>query len=89
VGSLGRDQRKVWCGTYKAGIVLLPLCLLVMSAPTNTAENMPVADLLPSDEEAEDVEAIMKQLEAAKAKNNKITQRKKEREEVKTPEGGQ
>ena len=54
-----------------------------MTLPTNVAKDTPVADPVPSDEEAEDVEAIAKLLEAAKAKNIKIAQKKKEREEVK------
>jgi len=54
-----------------------------MSSSTNAAENTPVADPVPSDEEAEDVEAIARLLEAVKAKNIKIAQKKKEREEAK------
>ena len=69
--------------TYKAWIVLLPLCLLVMSPSSNVAENTPIANPRPLDEEAEDVEAITRLLEAAKAKNVKIVQKKKEHEEAK------
>jgi len=54
-----------------------------MSAPLNAAESTPVVDPIPSDKEAKDIEAITKQLEAVKAKNDKIAQRKKEHEEVK------
>ena len=83
MGSLGGARKKGTVWTYKAWIVLLPLCLLVMSAPMNVAENTPIADLIPLDEEAGDVEALAKQLEAVRAKNDKIAQRKKERKEVK------
>jgi len=69
--------------TYKAWVVLLPLCHFIMSSSTNAAENTPITDPVPSDEEAEDVEVIAKLLEAAKAKNIKIAQKKKECEEVK------
>jgi len=48
-----------------------------MPSSTNTAENTPVADPIPSDEEAEDIEAIARLLEATKAKNVKIVQRRK------------
>ena len=54
-----------------------------MSAPMNAAESMPLIDLIPLDEEAEDIEAMAKQLEAMKAKNNKIAKKKKEQEEAK------
>ena len=78
MGSLGGAQKKGVVWTYKAWIVLLPLCLFLMSAPTNAVENMPVVNLIPLD-----IEAIVKELEAAKAKNDKIAQRKKEHEEAK------
>ena len=83
MGSLGGVRKKGAVWIYKAWIVLLPLCLLVMSAPTNAAENTPVVNLIPSDKEAENIKAITKQLEAVKAKNDKIAQRKKEHEEAK------
>jgi len=44
----------------------------------NAANIMPIANPVPSDEESEDVEALAQQLEAAKAKNIEISQRKKE-----------
>ena len=50
-----------------------------MTLPTNAAKDTPVADPVPSDEEAEDVEAIKLLLEAAKAKNEKIVLKKKAR----------
>jgi len=56
---------------------LLPLCLSIMTLPSNAAKDMPVADPVPSDKEAEDVEAIRLLLEAAKAKNKKIALKKK------------
>jgi len=40
-------------------------------------------DPIPSDKESEDMEALAKQLEAAKARNKQIVQRKKEQEEAK------
>jgi len=83
VGSLGWARKKGTEWTYKAWVVLFPLCLLVLSPSTNAAKNMPVADPIPSDKEAEDVEAIARLLEAMKAKNVKIMQKKKEREEAK------
>ena len=64
-GSKRRDT------VYKARPVLLPLCLSIMTLPTNAAKDTPIADPVPSDEEAEDVEAIRLLLEARKAKNEK------------------
>jgi len=54
-----------------------------MPSFTNMAEISPVTKLIPSDEESEDLKALMKQLEAVKAKNEKIVKKKKEWEEVK------
>ena len=54
-----------------------------MTTSMNVAETMPVTDPIPLDKESEDVEALTQQLEATKAKNEKITQRKNEQEEVK------
>ena len=54
-----------------------------MSTSTNTAENIPVTEPIPLDEESEDLEALMRQLEDTKAKNDQIAKRKKEQEEVK------
>ena len=47
------------------------------------SQKYPIAELIPLDEEAKDLKALVKKLEAAKAKNDKIEKRKKEREEAK------
>jgi len=54
-----------------------------MASSTNAAEATPVTDPIPLDKESEDMEGLVQQLEAMKAKNEKIAQRKKEQEEVK------
>jgi len=48
-----------------------------MSASTNAAENMPIADPVPLEEEAEDIEAIARLLEAAKAKKIRLRKGRK------------
>ena len=62
---------------------MLPLFLFIMSTSTNVAENMPVAKPILWDEKSEDLEALVRQLEATKAKNDQIMKRKKEKEEAK------
>ena len=51
-----------------------------MSAPTNTAETMPITEPILLDEEVIDLDALMQQLVAMKAKNAKIVQKKRDHE---------
>ena len=51
-----------------------------MSASTNTAENTPIAKPIPLDKEVADLGALAQQLVDAKAKNERIVQRKGDQE---------
>ena len=51
-----------------------------MSAPTNVAKTMPVAKLIPSNKEVIDLDTLVQQLGAAKAKNERIALKNRDRE---------
>ena len=51
-----------------------------MSAPPNMAENMPITELIRSDQEVVDVAALTKQLQDAEVRNARIKKKKEEQE---------